>query len=41
MEMLRVSVGPARLPNTSLDAAQKARLRAELEALGFFEWVRA
>jgi N-acetylneuraminate lyase len=41
MEMLGVPVGPARLPNTSLDAAQKARLRAELEALGFFEWVRA
>lgn len=41
MEMLGVPVGPARLPNTSLDAAQKARLRAELESLGFFEWVRA
>lgn len=41
MEMLGVPVGPARLPNTSLDAAQKARLRAELETLGFFEWVRA
>lgn len=41
MEMLGVPVGPARLPNTSLDASQKARLRAELESLGFFEWVRA
>ena len=41
MEMLGVPVGPARLPNTSLDVAQKARLRAELETLGFFEWVRA
>ncbi len=41
MEMLGVPVGPARLPNTSLDVAQKARLRAELEALGFFDWVRA
>jgi len=41
MEMLGVPVGPARLPNASLDAAQKAGLRAELEALGFFEWVRA
>jgi N-acetylneuraminate lyase len=41
MEMLGVPVGPARLPNTSLDAAQKAQLRAELETLGFFDWVRA
>jgi N-acetylneuraminate lyase len=41
MEMLGVPVGPARLPNTSLDAAQKAQLRVELETLGFFEWVRA
>jgi N-acetylneuraminate lyase len=41
MEMLGVPVGPARLPNTSLDAAQKAQLRGELETLGFFDWVRA
>jgi N-acetylneuraminate lyase len=40
MQMLGVDVGPARLPNTSLDAAQATELRAELEALGFFDWVR-
>ena len=40
MAMLGVDVGPARLPNTSLDAAQTKQLRAELEALGFFEWLK-
>ncbi len=40
MAMLGVDVGPARLPNTTLNAAQKDQLRRELEALGFFEWVR-
>lgn len=40
MQMLGVDVGPARLPNASLDAAQSARLRGELEALGYFAWVR-
>lgn len=39
MQMLGVDVGPARLPNTSLDAAQSTKLRAELEALGYFDWV--
>ncbi|MGV3658903.1 MAG: dihydrodipicolinate synthase family protein [Prosthecobacter sp.] len=39
MEMLGVNVGPARLPNVSLNAEQKDRLRGELEALGFFDWV--
>ncbi len=39
MEMLGVNVGPARLPNVSLNAEQKDKLRAELEALGFFDWV--
>jgi N-acetylneuraminate lyase len=40
MTMLGVDVGPARLPNTSLDAAQAKTLRSELEALGFFQWLK-
>jgi N-acetylneuraminate lyase len=40
MEMLGVDVGPARLPNTTLTAAQKDKLHGELEAMGFFEWVK-
>lgn len=40
MEMLGVNVGPARLPNNSLDAAQKKSLLGELDKLGFFDWVR-
>lgn len=40
MEMLGVDVGPARLPNVTLSAGQKAQLQAELEALGFFDWVK-
>ncbi len=40
MQMLGVNVGPARLPNTSLDATQSAKLRSELEALGYFDWIR-
>jgi N-acetylneuraminate lyase len=39
MEMLGVDVGPARLPNGTLSAEQKAKLCGELEALGFFDWV--
>lgn len=39
MAMLGVDVGPARLPNTTLDAAQTAALRAQLETLGFFNWL--
>jgi hypothetical protein len=34
-----VDLGPARLPNASLDTAQERALRGELEALGFFDWV--
>ena len=41
MAMVGVDVGPARLPNGSLDSAQAGELREELEALGFFEWIRA
>lgn len=38
MEMLGVQVGPARLPHTNPSPEQRARLRGELEALGFFDW---
>jgi N-acetylneuraminate lyase len=40
MAMLGVDVGPARLPNASLNAEQARTLRSELEALGFFDWIR-
>jgi len=40
MAMLGVDVGPARLPNNSLDAAQARQLRGELEALGFLDWLK-
>lgn len=40
MTMLGVDVGPARMPNASLDAEQVKTLRAELDAMGFFAWVR-
>lgn len=39
MEMLGVPVGPARLPNLTLNAEQKDKLRGELETMGFFDWV--
>lgn len=39
MKMLGVDVGPARLPHTNLDAAQEKALQADLESMGFFEWV--
>jgi N-acetylneuraminate lyase len=40
MAMLGVDVGPARLPNDNLDAAQVAALRRDLEQLGFFDWIK-
>ena len=40
MKMLGVDVGPARLPNSSLTAAQQAALRTDLEKLGFFDWIQ-
>ena len=40
MQMLGVDVGPARLPNGSLNALQQVALRADLEDLGFFDWVK-
>jgi N-acetylneuraminate lyase len=40
MSMLHVNVGPARLPNGSLDVSQGQALRTDLEALGFFDWIK-
>ena len=40
MALLGVDVGPPRLPNSALSAAQAAELRGRLEALGFFDWIR-
>jgi hypothetical protein len=34
-----LDVGPARLPNSNLTSEQFEKLRADLEALGFFQWV--
>lgn len=39
MKMLGVDVGPARLPNIRLTPEQETRLRADLDALGFFQWL--
>lgn len=40
MGMLGVNVGPARLPNANPSVEQSAKLRGELEALGFFDRVK-
>jgi N-acetylneuraminate lyase len=40
MGMVGVEVGPPRLPHAPLSAARTAELRAALEALGFFDWIR-
>lgn len=39
MKMLGVDVGPARLPNNTLTPEQTSKLRSQLEAMGFFDWV--
>jgi len=39
--MLGVPVGPARLPHSNPDPGQLASLRGDLEAMGFFDWVKA
>lgn len=39
MAMLGVDVGPARLPNASLNSRESSLLRQELEVLGFFDWI--
>jgi len=41
MKMLGVDVGPARLPNGSLNAEQTKKLQSDLEALGFFDWIKS
>lgn len=38
MKWLGVDMGPMRLPNPSLDAAQEIALKSDLEAIGFFAW---
>lgn len=40
MGMLGIPVGPARLPNLSPTPEQVQQLRAELEAIGFFTWIK-
>jgi len=40
MEMLGIEVGPARLPNGSFTPELVTALRRELEAIGFFAWLR-
>ncbi len=40
MAMLGVDVGPARLPNASLNKEQISALHRELETIGFFDWTR-
>lgn len=40
MQFLGVDVGPARLPNASLNEQQKKALERGLEALGFFDWIK-
>ena len=40
MAVLGVEVGPARLPNGNLTAAQHLELRARLDSIGFFSWIR-
>ncbi len=40
MKMLGVDVGPARLPLANLTSEQTASLRAKLEKMGFFDWIR-
>ncbi len=40
MQMLGVDVGPARLPHARLTDEQTKKLQSDLEALGFFNWIR-
>jgi N-acetylneuraminate lyase len=40
MGMLGVEVGPARLPHTNPTPEQRAQLRQELDAMGFFAWLK-
>jgi N-acetylneuraminate lyase len=40
MRLLGIDVGPARLPNSSLTDKQTDALRRDLEAAGFFDWIK-
>ena len=40
MKMLGLDLGPARLPNSNLTAEQAGELRAKLETIGFFDWIK-
>ena len=40
MGILGVEVGPARLPNTTPSPEQITKLRGDLEAMGFFDWIK-
>lgn len=40
MSMRGIDVGPPRLPNSALSPEATAVLRADLEAMGFFEWIK-
>jgi N-acetylneuraminate lyase len=40
LALLGVDVGPARLPHSNPSPEQITKLRQDLEALGFFDWIR-
>jgi N-acetylneuraminate lyase len=40
MALLGLDCGPVRLPQVALEVSQQEGLRAELEAIGFFQWGR-
>jgi N-acetylneuraminate lyase len=40
MKLIGIDCGPARLPQTSLMAAEEAELRRKMEEIGFFDWGR-
>ena len=40
MDMLGVNVGNCRAPHGHLTAEQKTALRADLEQLGYFDWLK-
>ena len=39
MRLLGIDCGPTRLPQPTLPASVELRLRADLERIGFFEWL--
>jgi N-acetylneuraminate lyase len=40
MKLLNLDVGPTRLPNTNLSREQMSKLTADLQRLGFFDWLK-